>query len=174
MYGDGLGQIPNPVDWIRGKVQEFYLLPAKLGADKARARRMLDILRARGDLQGAGQVEGALQDLSQTQIRWNETAGKLAQLTEALGAAGVQLGVVPIAVLVLAGTVAALMAGVFFSYAKQRDLLDAIESGTLTPEEAARLRPSPFGLELGGLGTLALIGGAVLILPKLLGRRRGG
>lgn len=170
MYTGGLGQLPDPVGWIRGKVQEFYLLPAKIGADKARARRMLDILRARGDLQGAAQVEAALQELTQVQVRWNATAAKLAQLTEALGAAGVQLGVVPVAVLVLAGTVAALMAGVFFSYLKQRDLLNAIEAGTLTPEEAARLRPSAFGVDLG-LGTLALVaGGAFLLLRK---RRRG-
>jgi len=85
-----------------------------------------------------------------------------------LGRAG--LGALPVAVLTAFSALALIIAWSFRQYQAQRDLLDMIQAGTLTPDEAARLQdtgPTPPTDILGGLG-LGAGGLALLILAGLL------
>jgi hypothetical protein len=161
-----LGQIPDPIEWIRGKIEEFYRLPAQIGAQKARARKLLEIARAKGDVEAQAKLETALAELSRTQQEWYATQAKLAALMETLGSVGIGLGSpVPAVALALAATAAAAMAATFFAYKRQKDLIDAVERGILTPEQAARLKTT-IGISLGGVGILIPIALAFLLLRR--------
>ena len=85
-----------------------------------------------------------------------------------LGRAG--LGSVPVVVLTAFAALAAIIAWSFREYEAQRDLLDMIEAGTLTPEQAAAIQdtgPAPPPAILGGLGMGA--GGLALLALIILG-----
>jgi hypothetical protein len=138
--GDVVG---DAVAWIKSKLQDWYTLPARIRAARERAAKIAAIAAQQGKTTEAQKLRDAGAQLQSLDARHSQVTDRLRSLIAALGSVGVHLGVIPVAVLALAATVAGAMALVMASVKKQEDLIDAVAKGVLTPEQAAALGKGP-------------------------------
>lgn len=112
----------------------------------------------------------ALENLRRLAKLHTATVRKVEELGEYVTLGGAGLGAVPVAVLAAFSALAAVIAWSFRQYEAQRQVLDMIAAGTLTPDEAVRLQeagPEPPTAVLGGLG-IGVGGLALLALAAFL------
>jgi hypothetical protein len=194
----GLRWLTHPdeaIAWFRDKLQQFYLLPSKIAALRQRAQAVHQTLVVR-DPAIASQAASVATKMNLMQTDQASLQSQVTGLLNQLGSHGIklpglegyndvrpQLGAIPLVVVgILAGTGAVIALGIsslFTNYAKQKSLLDQIEKGNLTPQEAAEIaRKTGGGGILGTLGVdlspilwIAGIGAALYFLGPQLRRR---
>jgi hypothetical protein len=140
------------LDWLKAKLQDFYTLPARIAALKAKADRLATIADQRAQPAYAAQVRQAAGNLTQTQSMHQALQSKLSGLFAELGKVGVklpgmagypsgasELGIVPLAVLALAAGVAIAIYGVFRHYNTQEKIVNDVAKGLLSADEAKAL-----------------------------------
>jgi hypothetical protein len=135
--------VGDAIAWIKGKLQEWYTLPARIRAARQRAAKVADIALKQGRTAEAQKLRHAAAELQSLDARHTQVTDQLRNLIAALGSVGVHLGVIPVAVLALAATVAGAMALVMANVKKQEQLIDAVAKGLLSPEQAAALGKGP-------------------------------
>lgn len=172
--GDFDAQAFAPSDaaqWIRENLDRYLdLWPSILDLMHRAAVAAADA-RERGDLEtyrlGRRVIE-SLQDLAQLH---QGTTEKLEAYREFFGLGAVQ---VPITLLTVMSTLAALIVWQFRRFDVQQNLVAAMERGAITADDVRVLNEGPPGpvAQLGQLGKLLLWGGALLVLVLVL-RERG-
>lgn len=124
-------------DYLKSKLEEFYTLPARIGAIKRRATTLLGVAQRKGAATAAGEVADILESVPEVERRHQATAAKVSEAMSATQEAG--LGAVPwlliSAIMTAAGGIKWLLDKVKHDERK----LDMIEQGLLTPDEAAAL-----------------------------------
>lgn len=169
--------------YVQGKVREFIGLDSRIANLQERARFTLKAAGEKGDVPAVREAGQILYDLSELRTDYDKTGGRLRDLLEKLPGLGPStgLGIVPVIPLALMAVVVAVsiaMAAIFRRANAQEKALALVESGVLTPEQAARLRPGPGGMFAGlapAAGYAALGIGLYFGLPivaSLLKRRR--
>ena len=180
MYqNNGLGQIElipgvqEAVNYIKGKVGEFFQLPSRITAGIKKAIQLNEVARAKNKPGYAAEALAVKVVFDKARGTYTSLESKLKTVLDALKAAG--LGLLPLIVIGAAITLAAGMALLFKQVSFSEKVLSDIENKILTPEEAAGLfgRRPLFGGLLAGLTTpIILIGGALLALMFFGGRTR--
>lgn len=182
------------IAWFRDKLQQFYLMPSKIGALRQRAQMVNQTLASR-DMVAAARAASVATAANRMQTDHMGLQSQVTGLLNMLGSHGIklpglegyegvpeQLGAIPLVVVgILAGTgavVALGISGLFSSYAKQKSLLDQIEKGNLTPAEAAAIARQTksggilgLGIDISPLMWVAGIGAALYFLGPQLKRR---
>jgi hypothetical protein len=146
-------------DYLRGKLTEFYTLPARIGALKRRAGALLGVAQQKGAATAAGEVARIVEGLPEVERRHGVTSGQVAEAMSASKEAG--LGAIPFLAISLIMTAAAGIKWLLDRVKNDERKLDMIEKGLLTPEEAAALNGA------GLLPKIKLAGG--LALPLAIG-----
>ena len=178
------------IDWLKVKMADFFTLPARISALRIKAEAIREIIQDR-DPNGAAQLSGVVVNLGQIQNDQTAMQSRVSGLLGRLGAIGVEvpglsgyggvwgaydpgLGVVPLiplALIVTGGAVALGIVGVFANYRKQVGIVNAIERGALTAEEAQTIGAGRPLFGLGGMGKIAvplmLIAGLAFAAPML-------
>lgn len=151
---------PSPtsaLDYIKGKIGEFFRQGDVLTARLREVVQLKAEALKRNDQEAAGKLivmQGQVSQLLQDQI---QLEAKLRPFAEAFGYTG--LSAVPLVLIPVAVGVASLLYLHFQKITTQRQALDMIKAGMLSPAEAEKLLD-------GGLGFGSLMGGtAGLILP---------
>lgn len=172
-----LGDIPNPVAWIREKVGEFLNLEARFTRTRAQAGEIIrtstdpDVRRQAAEIGAA-----AYDDL----VRWRGIRAKLRIGDEAAG-----LGIVPVVYVVggaaVAASIAVTMVALFRRATAQERALELLAAGRVTEAQVAAvagLQDRPGGVagalsEATGLVRMALFGAAAVVAFKALNKRKG-
>lgn len=164
-------------EWLEAKISDFYKLPMEIGRQQKRAVFLDATAKRKGMLAEADQARRSGVTLNSIKAKYDEVALKLSDFLRQLSSFG--LGAVPIAVaIVLGGLALSIAAGITFLFRdleQQKKLLDAIERGVLTPEEAAAMRGGLFSGLPGTLKNVGLLAVGGVILLGVLGpamRRR--
>lgn len=147
-------------NYLRGKLEEFYTLPGRIGALKARGATLLGVAQQKGAATAAAEVAKVLDGLPDVEARHRDTSGKVSEAMSASRESG--LGVIPWLAVSAIMTAAAGIKWLLDRVKHDEHTLDMIEQGLLTPAEAAAL---------DGDGLLPKWGGnaAKLILPLAIG-----
>lgn len=139
--------------YLQGKVLAYAKLNVRIAEMQVRARYTLKAASVKGDIPAVREAGQILYDLSELREDYDKTGGKLRDLLEKLpGLEPAGLGIVPVIPLALMAVVIAValaMAAIFRRANAQEKALALVESGVLTPAEAARLRPGPGGMFAG-------------------------
>lgn len=171
--------IDKIIDFFRTKLSEFYTLPSRIAASRRRAAKLREIAERKGAVASVTKISEVESNLSRLLVSHASIQSKLAAVFAKLGEYGIKIGgggtlgavpVIPLAVIAAASAVAIAVAAMLADYAKQEKILNQIEAGILTPEEAKALgagRPL-LGIDLGKLALpVALYIGALILLPRL-------
>lgn len=154
--------------YLKGKLEEFYTLPARIGAMKRRAATLLGVAQQKGAPTAAAEVAAILEGLPEVESRHAATAGKVSEAMSASREAG--LGVIPWLAISAIMTAAAGIKWLLDRVKNDEHKLDMIERGILTPGEAAALNGNGLLPKIpGGLATLAVplaIGAGALLLLR--------
>jgi hypothetical protein len=170
----GLGDLPAPVQWIKDKLGEFFALPARIAAARAKSQQLEAIATSKGATDAVQVLRDARANLDKASADQSGLQDRVRWIMEQLGKIGIHLGqVVSITIVVVAGAVAVAMAALFSNVKKQESIINAVRDKILTPAEAADFAAkskSPLvNLDLGKLLLpAALIGGAVLFGPQVV------
>ena len=175
------------LDWMKAKMRDFYMLPARIAALKVRAQKIEVIIQDR-DPVAAQRLRQAQLSLGQIQSDQTSMQGRLSSFFSRLGAIGVKLpgaggvagyydpglGIIPAIPLVLIATGGAVALGVvaiFSNYRKQVGIIDAIERGALSADEARTIGAGKpmFGLDLGAAAKPIMLVGALAALLYFAG-----
>lgn len=175
------------LDWMKAKMSDFYMLPARIAALKVRAQKMEVILQDR-DPAAATQLRQVQLSLGSLQNSQTSMQGRVTTFFSRLGAIGVKLpgsgGVagyydpglgiipaIPIVLIATGGAVALGIVAIFSNFRKQVGIIDAIERGGLTAEEARTIGAGKplFGLDLGGAMKPIMLVGALAALAYFVG-----
>lgn len=158
-------------DYLRGKVREFYTLPARIGAIKQRAATLLAVARQKGASTAGAEVQAILDGTSEVEAKHRQTAAKVSEAMSGATEAG--LGVIPWLAISAIMTAAAGIKWLLDRVKRDEHTLDMIEQGLLSPAEAAALKSDgllpAWGLQLGKYALPLGIGAAAWFL--LRGRR---
>lgn len=155
--------------YLKGKLEEFYTLPARIGAVKRRAATLLGVARQKGAATAAAEVAEILDGLPDVEAKHRATSAKVSEAMSASRESG--LGVVPWLAISAIMTAAAGIKWLLDRVKHDEHTLDMIEQGLLTPSEAAALDGNGLLPKLGGgVATfalpLALGAGALLLLRR--------
>ena len=155
-------------DYLRRKLEEFYTLPARIGAIKRRAATLLGVAQQKGAATAAAEVAAIVQGMPEVEARHRATSGTVSEAMSASKEAG--LGAIPFLAISLIMTAAAGIKWLLDRVKNDERKLDMIEQGLLTPEEAAALNNGgllpKFKMAGGIMLPLAIGAGALFLFSR--------
>lgn len=159
-------------DWIWEHNDRFQELGGNLAHLKIRARDVAERARAAGQHERADQAARAVDAIDALIGRWRWAADQMRWVVERVPGMGLGAWIIPVAVSAVALVIVVVGIKVLSDYENANRLIDLLESGQLSPEQAKRLgldvSPELFNVGAGGW---FLVAGAVAAF-WYTGRRR--
>lgn len=163
MYAHGLAGIGDNVSeaiaYLRSKWEDFLRLSPRIIDLQHRAAVTAAEARERGDLETYKQARARVEDLAELQRKHDTAVRTMETVRDYVGLSGYRgLGAIPFAQVAVITGLALTVVWFFRAFDAQAEMLDAIERGDLTPEQAVAISQgvgAAPGQILGGVANVA-------------------